>query len=218
MKNSLFPILLGFTVVGIAITSHVSAASVLIRWQNSTGYELKDQVGTFLGNGELATPGDGTALELGYYSLATTNSPFAGDWIPFTGPSSLEGQATTIGDKFQGLGLFSIGSQYHTELHPFILDAVGHPLSIRFYDQLVGQTPQFFNAVSSISWVLQPLPEDSVLLMTMDLSQVPLLWQGGQATNSTFKTNLTIPEPGCWALIGLSSICLFFRRRANSRY
>ena len=215
MKNLSLRIPAGLVFFITATTSHVNASSVLIRWQNSIGHELKNQFDDFLRSGVLGVPGDGTALELGYYSLATTTSPFAGAWIPFTGQSVLGGQTTTIGDKFTGPGLFSIESQYHTEYDPFIIAAVGHPLSIRFYDQFTGLAPRYFNTVSSVNWVLQPLPEDSVSLMTMDLSQSPLRWEGGQASNSAFKTVLRIPEPGSLLLVGLSSICLFFRRRAN---
>jgi hypothetical protein len=200
----------------LALLSFISGpfakgATILVNWQTNPGYELKDQAGVALTGGKPNVTGDGAVLELGYYSLSSVTTPFAGQWIPLPGDFA---SGTTIGEKMMGNGIFDINTEFDSESDPSILGVVGHPLSVRFFDQVPGVPATFYNVVSSASWVMPTPNANDLTIVTVNLSSpssTPLLWQGGP--DSAFRTVIPIPEPSSLLLIGLSAVGLFSRRR-----
>ncbi len=193
-----------------AVTIHYSN-------DNAPGFELKYENGIPLSSGMPDNMRDGTALALGYYSLATTADPFTGEWIVMVGVSNFHvvGNYITIGDHNvdDAAGVF----QGSTIIGPnpsgrYALPAVGTPLAIRFYDR--GDyvpTKHLFNAVSSIEWVWPGETPDST--MVMDLTTDVLLWQGGES--SAFRTTLPVPETSASLLAMLGGGAFFTRRRRS---
>src|SRR6218665_2502402 len=82
MKTRLFPVFAAFLSCGFAS----GAVTIYYSNNNAPGFEIRDQNGVPLSPGMVDRPRDGTYFEIGYYSLATTGNPFAGDWIPMVGP------------------------------------------------------------------------------------------------------------------------------------
>ena len=175
---------------------------------------LKDLNGTSLTAGS-TSDGDGSILQLGYYSAATASTPFAGDWVAMTGPGT--SFQTTIGDSgnypngtFKLEVLFTQGSYSFTE------PAVGTPLAIRFYDSTSLAASTYFNAVTDttggFNWAAPSSPTSTAGL-SLGLLSAGIKWQGG--SGSSFRTTILVPEPSCFLLgfLGLGSLAV--RRRSN---
>jgi hypothetical protein len=181
------------------------AASTWVNWFNSEGTELRDFSGTLLVDSKfLGVRGD--LIQLGYYTLATTGSPFAGTWVPL--------QNGRIGEKsvlVLGSGRFSYESPWEgTEL------LGGTPLAIRFYDAPVMDEATFFNAVSDSTGAWNAINSPTSLLsMTLSLADGTLIWQDWGSSN--FLTTLPIPEPAGGALIvgGFFALCWLRGRRGR---
>ena len=69
MRNIITNIALLFLAI-----SQSNGASTLVNWHNTAGTEVRDFNGTLL-TGGAADTNDGAALQLGYYTLATTLNP-----------------------------------------------------------------------------------------------------------------------------------------------
>ena len=174
---------------------------------------LKDLNGTSLTAGTSAD-GDGTILQLGYYTAATTSTPFAGDWVAMTGPGTPYN--TTVGDSgnypngtFKLEVLFTQGSYSFTE------PAVGTPLALRFYNSTSLAASTYFNAVTDttgvFNWVA-PADPTSTARLSLGLSSVGIVWQDG--SGSAYRTTIPVPEPSSSALFALLSLgALAVRRR-----
>lgn len=185
-----------------------SPAATIIKWHNSVGAELRDIAGVPLPEGPSRPNYSGTIVQLGYYSLATTVNPFAGEWITVSHGTIGEKSPDPLGDgRFNYAPIIGQSS---------LTIAVGTPLAIRFYDAKSVETSTYFNAVTSATgewnWVESP-----VSTVTIDAFVTPtalLLWQGGQS--SAFRTTLPIPEPAYLLLAGAAGTLAFGRKRRRS--
>ncbi len=201
-------------ILTLAFSCLSQAATIVLNYSNdhAPGFELKDLSGTPLTPGKEAVSQDGAILEVGYYSLATTDNPFGGEWVTMVGPSILSPAYATIGDKTGDIpGLFGRDAAFGTKpLGPYNFPAIGTPMTIRFFDSTSYDTATYYNAVSSASWIWLG-QSDAGTVLDMDLTTASLLWLGG--IDSAFRTTIVIPEPG----IGLTAACaiatLLARRR-----
>lgn len=173
---------------------------------------LKDLNGTSLTAGTPAD-GDGTILQLGYYTAATTSAPFAGEWVAMTG-SGISYQ-TTIGDSGNNPnGTFKIEVLFTQGSYLFIEPAVGTPLALRYYNSTSLAASTYFNAVTNttgvFNWVA-PADPTSTAMLNLGLSSVGIVWQDG--SGSAFRTTIPIPEPSSSALLALLSLGVMAVRR-----
>lgn len=157
--------------------------------------------------------GDGTLLQLGYYTLATILDPFAGDWVAMTGPGTP--YLTTIGDSGnRGAGSIKLGVLFTAGALGFTAPADGTPLALRFYDSNSIVTSNYFNAVSDttgvFNWVTPAEPKSNSGLYFLTAGVV---WQGGAGSAS--RTTIAVPEPSCFLLVFLGLGALAVRRRSN---
>ncbi len=176
------------------------AASTRVNWFNSAGTELRDFSGTLLVDSEfLGVRGD--LIQLGYYTSATTGSPFAGTWVPLR-DGRIGGKSVVV----LGPGRFSYESPLDgTEL------LGGTPLAIRFYDAPVMDEAALFNAVSDSTGAWNAINSPTTLLtMTLSLADATLIWQDGGS--SAFRTTIPIPQPAGGALLAVGSFALCWRR------
>jgi len=208
MKTNLF-VLFAIAVSG---GSAIGATTVSVAWYNGypTGTKFMDYNGNYLTAGT-SLGGDGAILQLGYYTGATQADPFAGAWVPLTGPGT--GLRSTIGDSGQWPdGEYDLVHQFKDDYPNTPL--IGTPLAIRFYDTTSLATANYFNCVSNTSgswnWILGT-PEPT-LTLAIQLSSPTQVWQGG--ADSAFRTTIAIPEPSA-ALLAACGVLVAFRRRRS---
>ena len=197
-----------FFLVGIVAAN---AATIVINWSVSADRTLQGITATPLSAGT-GSPGNGTFVQLGYYSLATLTNPFSGAWVSLA--------ATTIGDDgVEVPGRFSTSSILGGV--PFSAPSIGTPLAIRFYDGTSVANSLHFNAASNTngtwSWVS---PSDPAPIMNLVIDKsIGIVFQSGVV--GAYSTQLTIPEPSALVLfsLGLSILTLNRRRlkKKNSR-
>jgi hypothetical protein len=173
---------------------------------------FRDNGGTALSSGTSAD-GDGTILQLGYYSNSTALDPFSGSWVAMTGPGTLN--VTTMGDSGNNPnGNFKLGVLFTAGALGFTAPPDGTPLALRFYDSTSIATSTFFNAVSTTSgafnWVTPAEPNSTAALTFLTPGVV---WQDGPG--SAFRTTIAVPEPCCILLGVISLSTLALRRRSN---
>lgn len=198
----------------IAFGHNVFAATLNIFYSNDNtpGFELRDIAGIPLTPGLPLVSQDGAVLQVGYFTLATTENPFAGGWVTMVGPSIRSPQFATIGDKTNdAAGLFHRDAGFATTpLGPYVFPVVGTPMSIRFFNAPASQTSTHFNTVSSVDWIWLGQGDPQTLL-NMDLTTVPLLWEGGPS--SAFRTTIPVPEASFAMLFLGTCLSLLFRRK-----
>lgn len=199
----------------LLLISGFASGTVTIFYSNNNapGFEIKDRYGVPLTPGMANKQRDGAYFEIGYYSLATTVNPFAGDWVPMVGPEIGGSNYATIGDNNvnDGAGLFSwlnVINSTTASAAGYELPTVGTLLSFRFYDTQGMGPANFFNAVSSVEWVWPGEDPDTNLIM--DLTEDVLLWQGGEST--AFRTALPVPEASTAVLAMFGIAFCAFRR------
>lgn len=173
---------------------------------------LKDLNGTSLSAGTSAD-GDGTILQLGYYTSATTSTPFAGDWVAMTGPGTP--YQTTVGDSGNNPnGTFKLEVLFTQGSYSFTEPAVGTSLALRFYNSTSLAASTYFNAVTDTTGVFDwvaPSSPTSTARLSLGLSSVGIVWQDG--TGSSFRTTIPIPEPSSSALFALLGVGVLAVRR-----
>ncbi len=196
MRTSLISILVA------TLCQPLLAASVQINW--STDRALSNVRTSPLSAGT-AADGDGTLLQLGYYSSASLSNPFAGNWVVIA--------TSSVGDSgVNEAGWFSTTTTL-TE-GSFIAPAVGTPLSIRFYDGFTAGTSTYFNAVSdptgAWNWVA---PTEPASVLNLNITKGTSVYQDGvlSAYLTTLRTG--VPEPSTPLILAVSSVTIAFRRR-----
>lgn len=119
------------------------AASVIINWSVTSDptRNLENRVALPLSAGSSAL-GDGTLVQLGYYSSATQASPFSGIWVTLA-TTSIGDDLVDVSGKFATTSTLIGGA--------FAAPAVGTPLAVRFFDGVSVATSSYFNAVSDSS-------------------------------------------------------------------
>lgn len=180
------------------------AASILVNWSVTTEdvRQLVDRTSSPLGAGT-AAPGDGTLLELGYYSSASISNPFQGSWTVLA--------TSTIGDDGMGVaGSFSTKSILGASSDPLL--TTGTPLAVRFYDGTSVGGSTYFNTVSNTSgaWnYITPTSPSPVINIVIDKTNDVVFQDGG---SGAFRTVLPIPEPSIVGLSLLGSFLVLVRR------
>lgn len=203
------PILL---VSALCVSSSLAASTIQVGISTNSVI-LKDFNNNPLSAGTSAD-GDGTVVQLGYYTMATTLNPFAGNWVPMTGPGT--SYPTTIGDSGNNPnGSIKLGVLFTAGSLGFTAPADGTPLSLRFYDSTSIATSTYFNAVSettgAFNWVT---PSDPKSTANLSFLTSGVVWQDGPS--SSFRTTIAVPEPSSVALIALLGTgMLAVRRRPN---
>ena len=185
------------------------------------GLILTNNAGVALSNGG---PGDGNgfAVQLGYYSTATTGNNFSGTWIPLTGQNSLNTAYATssIGDGDQPPDFVPNGELYQTYNFSSTLSNTFNslpdvgtfpPLSLRFYNATLISNTTLYNTVSNDSWLWKTPATPFPNTVFMYLSDAGLEWQDA---SNPFKT--TIPEPASALLLAAGAAGLLGRRRRRS--
>ena len=213
-------------------------ATTEVDFFNGAATLLRDQNGIALTQGTAAINNDGALIQLGYFSMGTTASNFAGTWIPITGFGTTLPR-TTIGDSSDNTGagdgrlafttvfrdtsnlvqVFDPGAgdtgTYVSQSSITITTTTppsGQVLAIRFYNTNTG-TSGFYNTVSSDNWLWSP-PTDAgtnVLLNLVSAGAAGTLeFESGPTfgVGSNFMTVIAIPEPSTFALVGLGAVAL----------
>jgi hypothetical protein len=195
--------------------SHSYSAIISLGLFVSTGGGLRSNSGQLLAAGLQGINGDGTVLQIGYYSLADAINPFRGQWVPITGPGTP--YQTTIGDGDKTDGFIKLTSDLTDGTFGFVVPAVGTPLALRFYDSTSIASANYFNAVAatdgSFTWVAPSVPESNSSL-ALPASQI--VWQDG--TGSAYRTTIAIPEPSAAAVIAFTFGVLSFRRQRRDTF
>ena len=175
---------------------------------------LRDINGVTLTTGSKDNPGNGAVIQLGYYTLAITTDPFAGDWVALAGPGTSVETANIgeiLGSTYVNSGLFGGTATFNSASasHPDI----STPLAIRFYDNTSIANSTYYNAVSMTDWRWSsPTSGNNSLDMTIPGPGIPgLVWQGGEA--SAYRTTMPIPEPSALLLASLAGSSVLVRRR-----
>lgn len=198
MKTQLCIFVLAASIAG------VDAATLLINWSVTTVdvRRLTNRTSSPLSAGT-SLPGDGTLLELGYYSMASVSNPFGGLWVVLA--------TSTIGDDgVEIAGSFSTKSILGPSSDPFL--TTNTPLSIRFYDGTSVANSSYFNAVSNTSgawnYVVPTIPTPAINIV-IDKTNEIVFQDGG---SGAFRTVLPIPEPSISVLAVIGGLVALTRR------
>ena len=236
--------------VAVALMAASAAAqTTTVDWSNfspdpttQNAILFRDATGTPLSQGVATQNTDGFLVQLGYFSLGTPGSNFAGVWIPLTG--ALNTGRTAIGDSSNlsgsGNGVITFNTffrpdstavdvydpdfdagYYVTQSAVMITNSTpanGQVLAIRFF----GSTDENgnYNTVSADNWLWASPSTTGGGLVNINLATnlngsggAPLL-EFEDAANP-FLT--TIPEPSTYALLTLGAIGLAGYRRFKKR-
>lgn len=189
----------------VASVAGADAASILVNWSVTTVdvRRLTNRTSSPLSAGTSA-PGDGTLLELGYYSSASVSNPFQGSWTVLA-------TSTTGDDGMNVAGSFSTKSILGPSSDPLLTTTT--PLAIRFYDGTSVANSTYFNAVSNTSgaWnYIVPTSPSPVISIVIDKTNDVVFQDGG---SGTFRTVLPIPEPSMATLTMIGGLFALVRRR-----
>jgi hypothetical protein len=169
----------------------------------SDGRRLVNRTASPLSAGTAAS-GDGTLLELGYYTLASIANPFAGNWMVLA--------TSTMGDDgIEVAGRFSTTTILGANISPSLTGAT--PLAIRFYDGTSIGNSNYFNTISNSSgtWnYITPTDPAPILNLAIDKSNAIVFESNGQGA---FSTVLPIPEPSQILLVMIGGFVSLARRR-----
>lgn len=184
---------------------------------------------TPLTGGNPGIDGDGAVLQLGYFSAATTATPFAGSWIALTGEGGANSgfANTTIGNDFlsgAGHGTFAMSLEFDTTVvgKNSMLPAAGTPLGIRIYNNTtIGTSTRFLTVANpAVTWQWVAPNDPTPPPVTLSLDDMGMRRQDGSAAGvatSSFSTLSPIPEPSTFAVGALLTVAsLLPRRRRRS--
>lgn len=213
MKTSLIVFLL---IARTSLSALVYETKVEFR-NDAPGEEFFTSSGDLLNAGTPA-PGDGAVLQYGYYSGSTERNPFLGTFVPLTGPGSIHGWSSTIGDGPGATGVRPAGQFHVSVFFDLFTDTIdddlplpGVPMAIRFYNGTSIADSTEFNTVSNTSgaWDWQATIGQGNHAFA-DLSAPGLVWEQGQAT--AFHTAQLVPEPSISLLLLLGAAIAAKRR------
>ena len=219
---------LRFTLTLLALFTAYSHGAPLVTLSIDSGNRiLRDSGGAALLAGGAGT-GDGTVVQIGYYtgSIVGNNFGNAGaNWTPLTGAGSVFGVTTTIGDTAANGG--TAGKIFTDDLNIFttggandlLLPSSGQVLSIRIYNATSLGAATFFNAVSNNTWLwATPANSPNQPLIALFLDDPGLVSQSGAvviAAGTSVSTTIPtgVPEPTSAALLMIGLVSLASRRR-----
>ena len=195
----------------LGLNAAASAAATFQVTLGANSVVFKNNGGTALSSGTSAD-GDGTVLQLGYYTASTTLDPFSGSWVAMTGPGT--SYQTTMGDSGNNPnGVFKLTILFTAGSLLFTAPADGTPLALRFYDSTSIATSTYFNAVSdttgAFNWVTPAEPKSTAALTFLTPGVV---WQDG--SGSAYRTTIAVPEP-CSLLLSVLGLGALAVRRRN---
>ena len=235
MKSQCYvALLLGYIIISMPMAR---AAIVTVNF-DSGSYDIRKANGTTLLTAGTAADGDGSVIQLGYFSAGTSATPFAGTWTPLTGkggPNSAFAN-TSIGDtagNANGAGTFAISITFDpaiTGKNANLPATAGIPLGIRVYDNTATASGNYITisgAAASWQWKLPAdAPNNPVIALSLDDNQLRL--ENGTTAGATvpasplantFATTQAVPEPSALLLqsfAALSALC--FRSRNRRRF
>jgi hypothetical protein len=132
---------------------------------------------------------EGCAIELGFFSHATLQRPFAGRWTPLVGPRApRENRAIPlirIGAGGEPAGLFRWCRAFYAGVDA--LPPSGTPLAFRFYDHGDPAEARFFNTAAHPSWWSRSARSPSPAHVEIDIDEAAT-WESGAA--GAFRTVL----------------------------
>lgn len=199
-----------------AVTTVVSFDSGSVLVGNNAGSPL---------SAGAAADGNGTVIQLGYFTGASAANNFAGTWVPLTGAGSNNTQynSTSIGDyavTADGNGTYGMTVTFDPAVAGRNMDLPAGttiPLAIRFYDATTVDGSSFYNTVSHDSWLWKvPGPSSPTPpTINMSLDQPGLEWEGGGGSALRTTIAAAVPEPSrmLLALVGVFGLALRRRRR-----
>jgi hypothetical protein len=189
---------------GVCISA--DAASVVVNWSTDREFVTRGY-SSYLSAG---TPvdGDGALLQLGYFSLATPASPFAGTWTVLA--------VGSVGDQGDlDDGFFSITSVLDESA--IVAPALGAPLGVRFFDGPSIAASSYYNTAVNVDgtglWLDPGDPAPVIELMlskiSSDFENRPGVWQA----------YIPVPEPSaaCLWSAALGSLLLLGRKRRRGK-
>jgi len=217
---------LSHTLLVIGFSALSSQAVTTVVSFDSGGQTLLNNNSVALSGGS-AADGNGTVLELGYYTGASVANNFSGTWVALTGASGGNSAygTTSIGDlnaNGAGDGSFALTATFDPAAGAVsgtnLPVATTIPLAIMFYDATTVAGSSFYNVVSHDTW-LWKIPSPAAPMpptINISLDDAGLEWLGGagSALKTTIATTV-VPEPARVFLLGLGVVGLFWRRHRS---
>lgn len=214
-----------------------SAALVTISVDTGTK-SLQDINGVALSGGAAAINGDGTAVQIGYYTNSTVAAPFGtgldADFVPLIGSGSQFGLSLfSIGDQATNGAangeIFADGLNIFTGVNDALLPVAGTPLVMRFHNAAtLGGSNQFIALANTTFWLWKtPANAPSQPLISLSLDDAGLIGrskEGGlrdgrafvpvNVTGSSIMTQsaLAVPEPSSMMLLSFLGLIASSRR------
>lgn len=181
----------------------VRAANIQIHWSNTRAFYDSSSSFPGLSAGTFAD-GDGTLLQLGYYTTAThsTPFPFMGTWVTLA-TASIGDSGVDLPGRFDVLSILTGGTFPEPE--------AGTPLAVRFFDGVSKELSGYFNVATNLDgywdWIS---PTDDTLTITVEVSKEVARFEGYAFETSI--ENTMIPEPSVIGLLLAGAGCLAIRR------
>ena len=199
----LIPLLLSFQQVH-------SAPQISIVWGTTTNSAASDILKGFDGlalSAGVQGNGDGDLVELGYFSEASADNPFSGDWTPLT-------KQTRVGDSSSGYGfnngMFIFTTTFQKDSDRIIVfptepkeyeEDLGFtitlstppsstPICIRFYDS-TQKAGAKYNTVTGDNWLWPSFPSGSSIPTNLYLK----IASGAAPAGSSWKYGSTFEDP-----------------------
>ena len=187
----------------------LTAPQISIVWGTTTNASSSDVLKGFDGlplSAGVQGNGDGDLVELGYFSEASTGSPFSGTWIPLT-------KQTKVGDSSSGYGfgngMFIFTSNFYRDSDQVVVfptepkeyseelgftvtsstPPTGTPFCIRFYDgpQKGGAR---YNTVTGDNWLWPAFPNGSSIPSNLYIK----IASGSEPAGSSWKYGSTFED------------------------
>ena len=165
LQRLFFLFLVAFTTLGTPLVA-VDQIQFLLNSQSAT---FLDTDGNPITAGEATANQDGGLIQLGYFSEATAENPFAGDWIPLSNGPHFGDSATLSGSQagtFQASIIYlensPIATVYPADTGEYqVLSSLtitandpvfGKPLAIRYFDRSTIEPGVKYNTIADPAW------------------------------------------------------------------